>query len=140
LAGTDADAPIREMPEQEPHHLNTFAHIIADRHVRPTVLSPLGNVAGFMLGAGSALLGPKAAMACTQAVEEVIDEHYADQAKKLGEDEAELRETIEEFRADELAHRNKAIEEGAQDAPGYELLTGTIKASSRIAIWLSTRI
>ena len=93
-----------------------------------------------MLGAGSALLGPKAAMACTQAVEEVIDEHYANQAKKLGEDEAELRETIEEFRADELAHRNKAIEEGAQDAPGYELLTGTIKASSRIAIWLSTRI
>ena len=140
LAGTDAEAPIREMAEQEQHHLKTFDKLIAERHVRPTALSPLWNVAGFMLGAGSALLGPKAAMACTQAVEEVIDEHYADQAKKLGEDEAELRETIKEFRADELAHRNKAIEEGAQDAPGYELLTGTIKAGSRIAIWLSTRI
>ena len=140
LAGTDAEEPIREMAEQEQHHLKTFDKIIAERHVRPTALSPLWNVAGFALGAGSALLGPKAAMACTQAVEEVIDEHYADQAKKLGEDEAELRETIKEFRADELAHRNKAIEEGAQDAPGYELLTGTIKASSRIAIWLSTRI
>ena len=140
LAGTDAEEPIREMAEQEQHHLKTCDKIIAERHVRPTILSPLWNVAGFILGAGSALLGPKAAMACTQAVEEVIDEHYADQAKKLGEEEAELRETIEEFRADELAHRNKAIEQGAQDAPGYELLTGTIKASSRIAIWLSTRI
>ena len=140
LEGTDAEASIREMAEQEQHHLKTFDTIIAKRQVRPTALSPLWNVAGFVLGAGSALLGPKAAMACTQAVEEVIDEHYADQAKKLGEDELELRETIEEFRADELAHRNKAIEEGAREAPGYELLTGTIKASSRIAIWLSTRI
>jgi len=140
LAGTDAEASIREMAEQEQRHLKTFDTIIAERQVRPTALSPLWNIAGFVLGAGSALLGSKAAMACTQAVEEVIDEHYADQAKKLGDDEKELRTTIEEFRADELAHRKKAIEEGSQEAPGYELLTGTIKASSRIAIWLSTRI
>lgn len=140
LEGTDAEASIREMAEQEQHHLKTFDTIIAKRQVRPTALSPFWNVAGFVLGAGSALLGPKAAMACTQAVEEVIDEHYADQAKKLGDDETELRETIEEFRADELAHRNKAIEEGSREAPGYDLLTGTIKTSSRIAIWLSTRI
>lgn len=140
LAGTEVEAPIREMAEQERRHLDGFDTLVADRRVRPTVLAPLWHVAGYALGAGTALLGPKAAMACTQAVEEVIDEHYAEQAKKLGDDEAPLRDMIEDYRADELAHRDKAIEEGAKEAPGYEVLTGAVKAGSRLAIWLSTRI
>jgi ubiquinone biosynthesis monooxygenase Coq7 len=140
LRGSEAEAPIREMAEQERRHLDGFDTLIADRHVRPTLLSPLWHVAGFALGAGTALLGPKAAMACTQAVEEVIDDHYAAQAEKLGDDEAELRDMIEDYRADERAHRDTAVEQGAEEAPGYELLTGAVKAGSRLAIWLSTRI
>jgi ubiquinone biosynthesis monooxygenase Coq7 len=140
LSGSEAEAPIREMADQEQRHLDGFDALIADRHVRPTLLSPLWHVAGFALGAGTALLGPKAAMACTQAVEEVIDDHYAAQAEKLGDDEAELRDMIEDYRADERAHRDTAIEQGAEEAPGYEMLTGAVKAGSRLAIWLSTRI
>ena len=140
LSGSEAEAPIREMADQEQRHLDGFDALIADRHVRPTLLSPLWHVAGFALGAGTALLGPKAAMACTQAVEEVIDDHYAAQAEKLGDDEAELRDMIEDYRADERAHRDTAIEQGAEEAPGYEALTGAVKAGSRLAIWLSTRI
>ena len=90
--------------------------------------------------AATAALGPGAAMACTEAVEEVIEAHYAHQAEALGDDEAELREMIEDYRADEIAHRETAVEHGAQTAPGYELLTGAIKAGSRLAIWLSSRI
>jgi len=140
LTGTDAEAPIREMAAQERRHLDGFDALIAERRVRPTLLSPLWHVAGYALGAGTALLGPKAAMACTQAVEEVIDDHYAAQAAKLGDDEAELRSMIEDYRADERAHRDTAVEQGAQEAPGYELLTAAVKAGSRLAIWLSTRI
>ena len=140
LAGTAAEDTIREMAEQEQKHLSTFDSMIADRQVRPTALTPIWHVAGFALGAGTALLGPKAAMACTQAVEEVIDEHYAAQADQLGDDEKDLRDTVEEFRADERAHRDKAIEEGAKQAPGYEILTGAVKAGSKLAIWLSSRI
>ena len=140
LRGTEAEAPIRHMAEQEQRHLAGFDDLIAQRRVRPTALGPLWHVAGFALGAGTALLGPKAAMACTQAVEEVIDEHYAAQAEQLGDDEADLRGMIEEYRADEIAHRDTAVAEGAEDAPGYEILTGAVKAGSRLAIWLSTRI
>lgn len=140
LAGTEAEESIREMAEQERRHLDGFDALVAERRVRPTILSPIWHVAGFALGAGTALLGPKAAMACTQAVEEVIDEHYADQAARLGDDEAELRDMIEDYRADELAHRDTAIEQGAEEAPAYEILTGAVKAGSRLAIWLSTRI
>ena len=140
LAGTDAEGTIREMAEQEQKHLSTFDSMIADRQARPTALAPIWHVAGFALGAGTALLGPKAAMACTQAVEEVIDEHYAAQADQLGDDEKDLRDTIEEFRADERGHRDKAIEEGAEQAPGYEVLTSAVKAGSKLAIWLSSRI
>ena len=85
-------------------------------------------------------MGDKAAMACTVAVEETIDEHYADQAAQLGDDEAELRTTIEKFRADEIAHKEEALASGAEQAPAYEALTSVIKAGSRLAIWLSTRI
>lgn len=140
LRGTEAEAPIREMADQEQRHLDGFDALIAERRVRPTALSPLWHVAGFALGAGTALLGPKAAMACTQAVEEVIDEHYAEQAAKLGDDEASLRDMIEDFRADEIEHRDRAVAEGAEQAPGYEALTGLVKAGSRLAIFLSSRI
>ena len=131
---------LRYMEKQEQHHLQTFEKIIVERHVRPTFLTPLWHVAGFALGAGSALMGEKAAMACTQAIEEVIDEHYAGQSEILGDDEEELRNTIDQFRAEEVEHRDTAIAAGAQEAPGHALLTGAIKTGSRIAIWLSERV
>lgn len=131
---------IREMAEQEEKHLAVFERLIVERGVRPTLLSPLWHVAGFALGAGTALLGEKAAMACTEAVEEVIDEHYGAQAARLGDDEADLRATIEEFRADEIRHRDTARRHGAAEAPGYRLLTDAVKTGSRLAIWLSTRL
>jgi len=140
LGNTDAGPVIRAMASQERHHLETFDRLIAERRVRPTMLSPLWHMTGYALGAATALLGPRAAMACTVAVEEVIDEHYASQTEQLGEDEAALRETLDEFRGDEIEHRDTALEHDAQSAPAYELLTGAIKAGSRLAIWLSTRI
>ena len=140
LGKSPAAGKIREMRAQEQKHLDTFDRLVADRRVRPTVLMPVWHVAGFALGAATALLGERAAMACTAAIEEVIDDHYAGQAAALGDDEADLRATIEEYRADEAAHRDTALAEGAEQAPAYDLLTGTIKAGSRLAIWLSERI
>ena len=134
------DGAIRRMADQEQRHLETFDRLVVERRVRPSVLSPVWHVAGFALGAGTALLGEKAAMACTEAVEEVIEVHYARQAEQLGDDEAELRAVIEDFRADEIAHREEARAQGATEAPGYALLTGAVKAGSRLAIWLSTRL
>ena len=135
-----AGATVQRMADQEREHLETFDRLIVDRRVRPTALTPLWHVAGFALGAGTALMGEKAAHACTVAIEEVIDEHYGKQAEQLGDDESDLRDTIEQFRADEIAHRDEALERGARDAPGYEVLTSAIKAGSRLAIWLSERV
>ncbi len=134
-----AGGAIAAMAAQEQDHLEAFDKLVVERGVRPTALSPLWHVSGFLLGAGTAGLGEKAAMACTVAVEEVIDEHYRGQAERLGDDEAELRALIEEFRGDELAHRETALHEGAREAPGYEPLVAAIKAGSRLAIWLAER-
>jgi len=131
---------IRRMAEQEREHLETFNGLIAARRVRPTALMPLWHIAGFALGAGTALLGEKAAMACTVAVEEVIDEHYAGQIETMDDAEPELKKTYAKFRAEELEHRATGLEHGAEQAPGYAPLTRVIKAGSRLAIWLSTRI
>ncbi len=139
LGRSPAAATIRKMHEQELAHLETFDRLIAERRVRPTLLQPVWHVAGFALGAATALLGEKAAMACTVAVEEVIDEHYAGQSERLGEDEAELKKTIEDFRADELEHRDIGLEHDAEGAPAYPVLSGAIKTGSRLAIWLSER-
>ncbi len=132
-------AAIREMAAQEDHHLKTFDRLVNERRVRPTALEPVWRVAGFALGAATALMGEKAAMACTAAVEEVIDAHYAAQLEKLNGD-PELKATVETFRADEIAHRDHALASGAEEAPGYALLTGAIKAGCRLAIRLSERI
>ncbi len=131
---------IREMAAKEREHLETFERLIVEHGVRPTVLGPVWHALGFALGAATALLGEKAAMACTVAVEETIDAHYARQAERLAEDgEAELGAIVERFREDELEHRAAALDRGAEDAPLYPLLTGMIKAGSRLAIWLSER-
>lgn len=140
VLGRSSAAPtLRRMAEQERKHLDTFNGLMLERRVRPTLLQPLWHVAGFALGAATALLGEKAAMACTVAVEETIDEHYRRQAAMLGDEEPKLKDAIEEFREDEIEHRDTALEHGAKEAPGYVPLTFAIKRASRLAIWLSER-
>ena len=141
LGGSSDEPVLREMAETEKHHLETFNKLMVSRRVRPTVLAPLWHVAGFALGAGTALIGREAAMACTVAVEEVIEEHYADQAVQLAtEDEPELLATVVRFRDEEIEHKETALAEGAREAPAYPLLSAAVKSGSRLAIWLSERV
>jgi ubiquinone biosynthesis monooxygenase Coq7 len=139
LGRTRAAPALRRMAEQEQRHLDEFNRLMVERRVRPTLLQPLWHVAGFALGAATAMLGEKAAMACTVAIEETIDAHYRRQAERLGDAAPKLRDTIEEFREDELEHRATALAHGAQETPGYAPLTAAIKSASRLAIWLSER-
>lgn len=134
LRGTRFEGLLRHMQAQEQVHLDRFSHLIAERRVRPTALLPIWHVAGFALGAATALLGHRAAMACTVAVEEAIDEHYRAQEAALGEDEAPLRAEIARFRAEELEHRDIGLENEAERAPAYRLLSGAIKAGCKAAI------
>jgi ubiquinone biosynthesis monooxygenase Coq7 len=131
---------ISRMAAQEERHLARFDQLIADRRVRPTVLQPLWNVAGFALGAATALISEKAALACTDAIETEIDRHYGHQLEELGDDDPELGHDIAEFRADEIEHRDSAREAGATSAPGYPLLTAAIRAGCKVAIAVSKRI
>ncbi len=131
---------IRRMAEQEHRHLEAFDRMVVGRRVRPTALSPLWHVAGWALGAATALMGEHAAMACTEAVEEVIDAHYRDQIEALGDSDPALSQSLAEFRANEIEHRDTALTHGAADAPGHALLSASIKTGARLAIWLSSRI
>lgn len=131
---------VARMAAQEQRHLDRFNHLIAERGVRPTALQPLWNVAGFALGAATALLSEKAALACTDAVETEIDKHYAEQLRELGDDDPEFTRDIAEFQAEELEHRETAREAGASQAIGYPLLTAAIRAGCRAAIALSKRL
>ena len=131
---------IRRMAAQEQKHFDAFDRMIKDRAVRPTALEPVWRAAGFALGAATALMGEKAAMACTVAVEDVIDQHYARQIERLGADEPELKTAILKFHAEVCAHRDEALERGAREATGYALLSGAIRFSCRVAIALSERL
>jgi len=131
---------IEHMAAQEQRHLKAFDRLVNERRVRPTALEPVWRVAGFALGAATAALGEKAAFACTAAVEEVIDEHYASQIEALKDKDPVLTATVKDFRADEAAHRDTALAQGAEQAPGYRLLSEAIKTGCRIAIRLSEKI
>ncbi len=135
-------AEILHMAEQEKGHRAKFDAMLAKRGVRPTALQPLWSMAGYALGAGTALIGPEAAMACTAAVEEEIDRHYTEQLDRLQETDAdpELAAMIEDFREDEREHRAAALANGAERAPGYPLLAGAIRLGCRVAIKVSERI
>ena len=137
---SSASKLIARMAGQEQRHLERFNALMAERRVRPTVLQPAWNVAGFALGAVTALMSEEAAMACTDAVETEIDRHYGRQLDELGTDDPELASDIAEFRAEELEHRESARDAGAARAFGYPILTGTVRAACRLAIGLSKRI
>jgi len=140
LGRSEAAPVLREMQAQEQLHLERFADLIVRRRVRPTAMLPLWHLAGFALGAATAALGQRAAMACTVAVEEAIDAHYADQIAALDDSEDELRNTLGRFRQDELHHRDIALQHGAEQALGYRLLSSAIKAGCKLAIRISERI
>lgn len=131
---------IAGMAAQEERHRRIFDAMITRRGVRPTALQPIWNVAGFALGAVTAAIGPRAAMACTAAVETEIDRHYAEQLEALGNVDPELAATIADFKAEEMEHHDTAIAHGAEQAPAYPLLSGVIRLGCRAAIALSKRI
>ena len=131
---------IQHMMEQEVEHLETFEDLLNERGVRPSMLDPLWGVAGYALGFVTAKMGPKAAMACTIAVEEVIGEHYAKQAEQLGKDESALHETISRFRDEELEHRDIAIEHDGREARHYAMLRSVIQTGCRAAIKIAERV
>lgn len=135
-----AGRAVVHMAAQEAEHLKHFESMLRARRVRPTLLHPLWNAAGFALGAVTALIGPRAAMACTAAVETEIDIHYEDQRRELGDQEPELAATIERFQAEELEHKATALEHGAEQQLGYPVMSALIRAGCRVAISVSKRI
>lgn len=137
---SEAGRSIAGMALQEERHRAFFDAMIARRGVRPTLLQPVWKVAGFALGAATAALGPRAAMACTVAVETEIDRHYQHQLDQLGNDDPELADAVHQFREEELEHKDTALAAGAEQAPAYPLLSAAIRLGCRAAIGLSKRI
>ena len=136
----DISGQLEEMEGHEAEHLAAFDRILTERRVRPTALAPVWRVAGFAVGAATALLGEKAAHACTEAVETVIEQHYAGQIAELEHRDPELAADLSRFRDDELAHRDLAVAQGAHEAPGYGLLSAVIRAGCRAAIKVSEKL
>lgn len=140
LKNDAAAGEIRTMAAQEAVHLAEFERLLVARRVRPSALLPFWHVAGFALGAGTALLGSKAAMACTVAVESVIAEHYQNQLATLPAEEKNLRATIHQFRQEEMEHHDTGLAHDAEAAPAYTLLSGVIRRGCKAAIWLAERV
>jgi 3-demethoxyubiquinol 3-hydroxylase len=132
---------LARMAAEEEEHLERFDKLVQDRNVRPTALNPFWHIGGFAMGAATALMGEKAAHACTVAVETVIDEHYQAQINELDAlgTEEDLKETIIQFREEEIAHKQEALKAGAEEAPGYPVLSGAIQAICRLAIKTSEK-
>ena len=131
---------IKHMADQEQEHIDKFNELILEHRIRPTALLPLWNVAGFALGASTALLGEKAAMACTVAVEKVIGEHYQEQLDLLKDDHKDLKKTISKFRDDELEHHDIGIDHDAESAPGYRIMSKVIEFGCKTAIAISKKV
>mgnify|MGYP001344008889 CR=1 FL=1 len=131
---------IQHMADQEQEHIQKFESLILQNRVRPTALLPVWNIAGYALGVSTAMLGEKAAMACTVAVETVIGNHYGEQLSMLEDDQKELKKTIKKFKADELEHHDIGIAHEAEKAPGYKILSKVIELGCKTAIKISKKI
>ncbi|MHB8528187.1 MAG: demethoxyubiquinone hydroxylase family protein [Caulobacteraceae bacterium] len=136
----EAASDFARLEAEESEHLEKFERMITEARIRPSLLAPLWRAAGFALGAGTALIGEKAAHACTEAVESVIEDHYAAQIAELEGPAPELAAELARFRADEMAHGSQAVAKGARDAPGYRIFSAAIRAGCRTAITIAEKI
>jgi 3-demethoxyubiquinol 3-hydroxylase len=151
LRNTKDQPVLQHMADQEKVHYDTFNKTISDNSIRPTIMWPVWRVAGFSLGAITAMLGREGAMACTEAVETVIGKHYNDQLRELEEFKRssdcketvagleELKSTIRKFRDEELEHLDTAVKNEAQKAPLHSVISNVIKVGCGAAIWVSER-
>ena len=133
-------ADMGRMEAEEDVHLKRFEALLTEKQVRPTLMTPMWRLAAYGLGVGTALLGEKAAHACTEAVESVIGEHYADQAEEMTDRDPEMAAQFRQFRDEELAHHDHAIAEGAHEAPAYPVLSAVINAGCRAANRISEKV
>lgn len=142
LAGSSVSTELAHMAAQEQGHLDQFSTLLRDRHIPPTRFEPLWHILGYGLGYITGKMGSDVAMACTVAIEEVIDDHYASQEKILEniKEEDNLKTLIQQCRADEREHKITGLNHGAANAPLFPIVTGVIRGFSRAAIWLSTRL
>jgi ubiquinone biosynthesis monooxygenase Coq7 len=131
---------LKVMAAQEQVHLDTFNRLLPEHGVRPTALLPFWHLAGFALGAATAMMGERAAMACTVAVESVITEHYNTQVAQPDVTGLSLQTTLQRFRDEEMQHHDIGLAHEAEKAPFYQALTAAIRGGCRAAIWLSARI
>ena len=131
---------LTEMEGHEAVHLARFEQILTENRLRPTAMIPLWKIAATALGAGTALMGEKAAHACTEAVESVIEKHYAEQIEEIRDRDPELAAELTQFREEELAHHDHAIAHGSREAPAYRLLSGVIKLGCKAAIKISEKV
>lgn len=136
----DLSAQFTHMQGEEQVHLDAFEDLLRERQVRPTAMTPIWRLASLGLGIGTALMGEKAAHACTEAVESVIADHYAEQITELTPSDPELAARLTQFRDDEIGHHDRAVDQGAHEAPAYPLLTALIKGACRVAIKVSEKI
>ncbi|XP_001376665.2 5-demethoxyubiquinone hydroxylase, mitochondrial [Monodelphis domestica] len=144
LGRTSVGPLIQKMWDQEKDHLKKFNELMITFRVRPTILMPLWNIMGFVLGAGTAMLGKEGAMACTVAVEESIAHHYNNQIRTLMEEDPEkyeeLLQIIKKIRDEELEHHDTGLDHDAELAPAYIILKNAIQVGCKAAIYLSERI
>ena len=145
---------MQHMYDQEAGHFKTFNELLAKHRIRPTIMYPVWQVAATALGWGTAIMGREAAMACTEAVETEIGEHYNNQVRELLKWEKDLEArgqpmssemkqlltTLRRIRDEELEHLDHAVENDAKEAKPYELLTNVIRGGCRTAIWISERV
>ncbi|KAL8954465.1 MAG: hypothetical protein Q9183_007105 [Haloplaca sp. 2 TL-2023] len=145
---------MQHMYSQEAGHFSTFNSLLAKHRIRPTAMYPVWKVAATALGWGTAMLGREAAMACTEAVETEIGDHYNGQVRVLirwmrdmeergeevGEEMRGLVEELKRIRDEELEHLDTAVGEDAREAKGWPVLNNVIRGGCRGAIWISERI
>mgnify|MGYP001808197955 FL=1 len=131
---------VSRMADEEKEHLDYFNNLANDRNIQPTKLAPIFEVGAFAMGIGSALLGRKAAYVCTEAVEEIIEDHYDNQIDQLDGVDEEIKKKIMKFKEDEIDHKNTAINMGSQTAPGYNILRKIVNSTTKAAIFLAERV
>jgi len=136
----EISADLTEMEGHEQVHLDRFNALLNEHQVRPTAMIPLWKVAATVLGAGTALISEKAAHACTEAVESVIEKHYAEQIAEIKDRDPELAAELTQFRDEELMHHDHAIAHGSREAPAYRLLSGVIKLGCKAASKIRERV
>ncbi|MGB5254251.1 MAG: 2-polyprenyl-3-methyl-6-methoxy-1,4-benzoquinone monooxygenase [Sedimenticolaceae bacterium] len=115
---------------EENDHLDWCERRVEELGGRLSLLNPLWYAGSFAIGSAAGIAGDRWSLGFVAETEKQVEGHLDEHLEQLPPDDRRTRAILEQMKADEIAHGQKAMAHGGVQLPGP--IRGLMKLTSKI--------